>query len=107
MSSQITFGDTIKKLREERSLTLREVAEAISIDISMLSKIEKNTRKPTDTIIDKLSKFFNVTKKELTIAFLSDTVAYRIVGDDENAEEILKAAEEKVEYLRRKKNTNL
>lgn len=99
MDFEDNFGNTIKKLRNERNLTLREVAEALEIDISMLGKIEKNSRKPTVQLIEKLSKFFNVNDKDLKIAFLSDSVVYRVVGDEELAQKILKIAEKKVKYL--------
>ena len=104
MDIQRTFGDTIKKLRNERSLTLREVAEALNIDTSMLGKIEKNTRKPTLKFIENIAKFFNVSSKDLKIASLSDTVVYKVVGDEDLASEVLKTAEKKVKYLKTKKN---
>ncbi|NOU16843.1 MAG: helix-turn-helix transcriptional regulator [Bacteroidales bacterium] len=100
-----TFGDTIKNLREERSLTLREVSEALKIDTSMLGKIEKNNRKPTKQLIEKFASFFKVSDKDLTIAFLSDTVAYKVMGEEEFASEVLKVAEKKVKYLKTKKTS--
>lgn len=103
MKLEKTFGDTIKKLREERNLPLREVAEALSIDTSMLGKIEKNSRKPTKQIIEKFAAFFSVSGKDLTIAFLSDTVAYQVMEEEDFSSEVFKVAEEKVEYLKTKK----
>jgi len=97
-----TFGDTVKKLREEKNLPLREVAEALNIDTSMLGKIEKNSRKPTKQIIEKFAKFFNVSDKDLTIAFLSDTVAYQVMASQDFSSEIFKVAEKKVKYLKTK-----
>lgn len=105
MKLQNTFGDTIKKLREERNLPLREVAVALKIDTSMLSKIEKNNRKPNKQLIEKFAKFFNVSDKDLTISFLSDTVAYQVINDEDFASEVLKAAEKKVKYLKTKKTS--
>lgn len=101
---QKTFGETVKKLREEKRLTLREVAEALEIDTSMLGKIEKNSRKPNKFLIENFAKFFNVEEKDLTISFLSDSVAYKILDKDYPIE-VLKVAEEKVQYLITKKNT--
>jgi transcriptional regulator with XRE-family HTH domain len=75
MKLEKTFGETVKKLREEQNLPLREVAEALCIDTSMLGKIEKNNRKPTKQLIEKFAKYFKVSDKYLLIAFLSDTVA--------------------------------
>lgn len=103
MKLEKTFGDTVKKLREDKNLPLREVAEALKIDTSMLGKIEKNTRKPTKNLIEKFAAFFNVSHKDLTIAILSDTVVYQIMGEEDLSGEVFKVAEEKVEYLKTKK----
>ena len=94
-----TFGETIKKLREKKALTLREVANKLAIDTSMLGKIEKNQRKPNKNLILKISKFFDVIYKDLMVAFKSDTVVYRILENDEYANEVLKVAEKKLKYV--------
>ncbi len=103
MKLEKTFGDTVKKLREERNLPLREVAEALDIDTSMLGKIEKNSRKATKQIIEKFAKFFQVREKDLMIAFLSDAVAYQVLDGYDFSSEVFKVAEEKVKYLKTKK----
>ncbi|MBM3435497.1 MAG: helix-turn-helix transcriptional regulator [Bacteroidetes bacterium] len=100
MKFENTFGETVKKLRERNNLTLREVASALQIDTSTLGKIEKNSRKPTIELIEKFSGYFKADIEELKIAFLSDTVAYRIFNEDDNAKKILKLAEKKVRYLK-------
>ncbi len=105
MGFERTFGDTIKKLREEKKLTLRTVAEALEIDTSMLGKIEKNSRKPTKSFIEKISKYFSVSDKDLLISFLSDEVVYQVLGDEDYADQVLKVAEEKVEYIRNQKSS--
>lgn len=105
MKLEKTFGETVKKLREDKQLPLREVAEALSIDTSMLGKIEKNSRKPTKQLIEKFAKFFNVSDNDLLIAFLSDTVAYQVMDELNFASEVLKVAEKKVKYLTTKKTS--
>ena len=105
MKLEKTFGETIRKLREEKELPLREVAVAMSIDTSMLGKIEKNSRKPTKQLIEKIAKFFNVSDKDLMIAFLSDKVAYQVMNEEDFASEVLKVAEKKVKYLKNKKTS--
>lgn len=104
MKLEKTFGETVKKLREEKQLPLREVAEALKIDTSMLGKIEKNNRKPTKNLIEKFAKYFDVSDKDLMIAFISDTVAYQVMDEEDFANEVLKVAEEKVKYLKTKKS---
>ena len=105
MKFEKTFGDTVKNLREEKNLPLREVAEALEIDTSMLGKIEKNNRKPTKQLIEKFAKYFKVSAKDLTIAFVSDTVAYHVMDEEDFASEVLKVAEKKVKYLKTKKTS--
>lgn len=104
MKLDSTFGETVKKLREKKNLPLREVAEALKIDTSMLGKIEKNNRKPTKQLIEKFADYFNVSDKDLLIAFLSDAVAYQIMDVEELSTEVFKVAEKKVKYMKTKKN---
>jgi HTH-type transcriptional regulator, competence development regulator len=104
MRLEKTFGETVKKLREEQNLPLREVAEALSIDTSMLGKIEKNNRKPSKQLIEKFAKYFKVSDKDLMIAFLSDAVAYQIMDEEDLSSEVFKVAEKKVKYLKTKKS---
>jgi len=99
MIPEKTFGETVKKLREEKKLPLREVADALQIDTSMLGKIEKNNRKPTKQLIEKFANYFNVESKDLMIAFISDTVVYQVMDEEDLSSEVLKVAEEKIKYL--------
>lgn len=100
MKFEKTFGESIKKLREEKRLPLREVAEALGIDTSMLGKIEKNSRRPTKELINKIADYFKVSDENLLVAFVSDKVAYEVLEEEELSSEIFKVAEEKVKYLK-------
>ena len=98
-----TFGEIIKSFREEINLPLRVVAKEVGIDTSTLGKLEKNERNPSKDLIRKFSNYYKVDEKDLLIASISDNVAYKLMEDD-NAIEILKAAEEKVKYITKNKN---
>lgn len=98
-----TFGETLRQLREENEMPLRKLAALLDIDQSTLSKIERNERKANADIISKLTKIFKIDKKPLQISFLSDKVAYELL-DEEYGVEALQAAEDKIEYLKTKKN---
>lgn len=102
MSLEKSFGETIKELRIENQLTLREVAEHLKIDTSMLGKIEKNNRKPSKQLIKDISNLFSINEDLLTVAHLSDTVAYSIL-EENLATEVLKVAEEKINYYNKNK----
>ena len=41
------IGDTLRALRESKGLLLREVGAELSLDPTLLSKIERNDRMPT------------------------------------------------------------
>ena len=97
------FGEHIRNLRELKDLTLKNIAETIKIDVSLLAKIERNERQPTRQLIKQLAIFFQCDEKELLNNFLSDQIAYKIL-DEEADLSILKVAEEKVKYLKNGKN---
>lgn len=106
MKIEKSFGETIKSVRNEKGLTLREVAQYLCIDTSMLGKIEKNKRKPSKEFITNISKFLSLDEKELTIAHLSDTVFYSIQEED-LATEVLKVAEEKIKYHKKNNSSEI
>jgi len=94
-----TFGEILRTLREEAGLPLREVAANISIDPSLLAKIERNERQPTKQLIHAVANFFRVDVKWLQNEFLSDQIAYKILNEEADPS-ILKVAEKKISYLK-------
>jgi transcriptional regulator with XRE-family HTH domain len=95
-----TFGDLIRLARENKGLFLRQVAAELDIDQAIISKFERNERKPTKEQVIKFAKFYKLDKDELLVAWLSD----RVVDDlqDENlADKALKAAEEKIKHKKK------
>lgn len=98
-----TFGEQLRVLRVEAEQSLREVASHIDIDPSLLAKIERNERQPTKQLIKAVADYFNADEKELQNEFLSDQIAYKIL-DEEADLTILKVAEQKVSYLKTKRN---
>ncbi|MDB9932890.1 helix-turn-helix domain-containing protein [Flavobacteriales bacterium] len=103
MNTKQSFGEYLRKLREEHSLPIRKVASKLDIDPSTLGKIERGERSANKEMIPILATLFKIEEKDLGLILFSDKVAYQIIGE-ENTNEILKVAEEKIEYL---KNLNL
>ena len=99
-----SIGQVIRKCRESKGLLLRQVAAALDMDTALLSKIERDERKPNKKQVIALAKYFNVNVDEFLIAWLSDKIA-KDVQNEELANEALKEAEKKVE-LHKKKNGN-
>ena len=94
-----TFGEQVRELREDANLSLREVAEKIGIDTSLLGKIERSERQPTKDQIKQVAKYFKLDEKEMLKEYLSDQIAYKIL-EEEAYLDILKVAERKVQYLK-------
>jgi transcriptional regulator with XRE-family HTH domain len=103
MNSKESFGEHIRKLREQSGLPLRKVAATLDIDPSTLSKIERGERSANKEMLPILANLFEESEEKLGVILLSDKVAFDLLSEN-NHKEILKVAEEKIEYL---KNKNL
>ena len=85
-----SFGENIRRLREENNLPLRKVAAQLDIDTSTLSKVERGERPISIDYLKPLSQILNTDYKELQIKFLADSIdanygklEYLIEGLDE------------------------
>lgn len=96
-----SFGEYIRGLREKKDLPLRMIAAELNIDTSTLSKIEKNERNANGQVIEKLSEIFEINKADLKVRYLSDKISYQLL-EEEDGIEILKIAEQKIKYHKRK-----
>jgi predicted nucleotidyltransferase len=94
----LSFGETIRKLRQEKKLPLRTVAAALEIDQAILSKLERGLRKSNRDFVLKLAAYFQVPKEDLLLAWLSDKVIYEL-ENEEMALDVLQAAEDRVAYM--------
>ena len=74
MNTDHTLGETIRALRKQRSEPLRVVAAAIEIDSTLLSKIERGERFPTDVQIARLAEYFDIPRDELTAQVIADRI---------------------------------
>ena len=99
MSIQETFGEHIRKLREQFGLPLRKVAATLDIDPSTLSKIERGERSANKEMLPLLAELFSENEETLGLILLSDKVANDLM-QEANPNEILKVAEEKIKYLK-------
>jgi len=99
MNNVTTFAEHVRTLREEAHLSLREVAEKIGIDSSLLGKIERSERQPTKEQIKQVAKYFKLDEREMMKEYLSDLIAYRILEEEADLD-TLKVAERKIQYLK-------
>lgn len=99
-----TFGETIKQLRLDKKLPQRKVAALLDIDTSILSKYEKNVRQPSEELIEKIAKIFNVDSQTLMFEAVTDKIANQFIEQNIDSK-ILRVAENKAEYIKLQKKT--
>ncbi|HZY82835.1 MAG TPA: helix-turn-helix transcriptional regulator [Cyclobacteriaceae bacterium] len=92
-----TFGETIREARESKGLLLREVAAALKVDLSFVSRIEKGTKRPTREQVVQLGSILKVNTEELLVLYLSERMVYQL-RDEEFAIEAIMAAEKAIRY---------
>jgi transcriptional regulator with XRE-family HTH domain len=101
-----TFGELIRKLRQEQELPQRKVAAMLDIDTSLLAKYERNERYPSKELITKIAELFKVDSVALVNEVLSDKIAYQIL-EEESDTQILRVAETKVEFLKQQNKSKI
>jgi transcriptional regulator with XRE-family HTH domain len=89
MKSDIEIGSYLQNLRKERKMSLREVADHVGIDISMLSKIEHGERQIQAYQLSSIAEYFNVDFRQLQIEFLMQRI-HLDYGDQPFLKESLK-----------------
>ena len=98
-----SLGNILKIAREEKEMILRKVSAEVDIDQSLISKFEKNERKPTKEQLIRLAKFYNLSEKELIINWYSEKIADELKYTQATSE-ILRVAEEKIKYYKSQEN---
>ena len=59
------IGNNIRKIRESRKISIDQVVKAIKVFKEVYIRIENNSVKPTASILRKISRFFNVSEKDI------------------------------------------
>lgn len=98
-----TLGALIRECREKHDWPQRKLAHALDIDVAVLSRIENENRFPkkrVTEIISVISRLFGIPQSELRVVYFSDEIA-GILKDEGDFENILKASEAKVRYIKR------
>jgi len=94
-----SFGEYIRRLREENNLPLRKVAAQLDIDTSTLSKVERGERPISIDYLKPLSQILNADYKELQINFLADS----IIANYGKLEYLMEGLDEVINQLKNKK----
>jgi len=93
-----TFGETIREMREARSLLLREVAAKLDVDPSFLSRIESGTKRPSREQVVTLATIFHEDKDKLLVLYLGERLVYELKDEEDLAIEAIMVAEKRIRY---------
>lgn len=92
-----TIGERLRKLREGKNLSLREVATSTGIDVAILSKMERGERTVSKEAVTKLTGLYHASEKELQLLLLRDKLLATI-SDEADGLKALQLAEEQLRY---------
>lgn len=110
IAKEKNIGSLLKKCREDKRLTLRDVEEETDISNAYLSQLEGNKiKKPSPVVLDKLSRFYQIQYSVLmklagypVPEMEEQSPLYARIGDTTKEEE--DALVEYLEFLRAKRN---
>lgn len=91
------YGGVLRKAREDKNITIEDMATKIREQPSYLIKIEQGKLKPNDKILLKLYDFLGVNLVRPTEQELADAV--ELANSDTNVEQKLRSAEAKPDDL--------
>lgn len=69
----MSFGATIKEARKKEGLSQLNVAKALSIDQSYLSRLEKDQAIPSANLLKAFSKYYSISEEKLIASFAVQT----------------------------------
>ena len=77
-----TFGEYIRKLRNDKGFTLTELAAKLKLDSANLSKIETGKREFDEKRLTMLAKAFDLDMEKLKIEFFDAQFAKKLYTYD-------------------------
>lgn len=103
---RLQLHEWLRSRRIALGFSLQEVAGRTGIDKTLLSKIERGKRLPTDPQARALAELYRLPPAEVVKARLAEKVV-EMVGYGETALEVLMVAESRIEYLMKAKAGSL
>ncbi len=80
MNTKQSFGEYLRKLREDQNLPIRKVASKLDIDPSTFGKIERGERSANKEMIPILADLFGIEEENFGLILFSDKVAYQTLS---------------------------
>jgi HTH-type transcriptional regulator, competence development regulator len=89
------FGERIRELRTKQNMLLRQLASALDIDTSIISKIERGDRQLKKEQLPQITEILKADIEELQTLWLADQL-YNMVQGEPMADEALKSVSKKL-----------
>jgi HTH-type transcriptional regulator, competence development regulator len=89
------FGERIRELRTKQNMLLRQLASALDIDTSIISKIERGDRQLKKEQLPQITEILKADIEELQTLWLADQL-YNMVQGEPMAGEALKSVTKKL-----------
>lgn len=99
------FGERLKKIREEKGLNQKQLAQDMGLTQASISQFEKGQRLPTPNNINKFAKVLGVTRESLAGGNDGDFETQMLMRNIKNlSQEDLRKVNEWVEMLKKSLN---
>lgn len=96
-----TLGTQIREVRNGHGITMKYLAQSVSIDQALISKYENDRRYPSEEHMLAIAKFFDKEGNALMTTWISEKIYSVVKKYPSYAEEAIMAAEERIAYLSR------
>lgn len=100
---ETNFGEYIRRLRTDNSLTLTQLGAKLGIDSGALSKIETGKKDFDEKYLENLANVFDLDIEKLKVEYFGEQFAKKMYAYNCSTETLI-VAEQKVNYL---KNVNV
>jgi HTH-type transcriptional regulator, competence development regulator len=101
MANKITLGQTIRNMRNLRAETLHQVAKNTDIDMTMLSKLERGERLPTNEQMKRIAKYYETNEDDLMTLLTAEKII-KVYGANEMTLNAISLVQEQIlPYLKK------
>jgi transcriptional regulator with XRE-family HTH domain len=95
------IGEKLRELRKQKGETLNNVSEASGVDLTILSKIERGERLPTQDQLSNLANYYKYDETELKTLLVAEKII-KDYGISEETQKAINIVEEQiVKYLKK------
>ena len=99
----MNFGDILKNTRLKRQETLHQLSMGTDIDVTLLSKFERNVRFPTNNQVERISKYLKISDVELKSIVISNKIVKEYGINDVTQKAIHLVSEQLASYFSKSK----